>query len=344
MSRCILFELPEDCTRLVLVKWICVREIARLDTAFCCRRFREAFIALAYNPSTALTSADTWNSFEITTRTNLEPLLDWAIIKAARMEGMVIYRDLDLYQELLLAYFPLCGSAIRWIQINCSLVEDANCSQEMVLEIAKWCPNLEQLAVSAEHCDQLWDKHLTALTQSCRQLNELNIENVELSEQGLTDLLKHCQCLQRLSIYSYNQVIPVDVAIPSLKSFACSSRCITDAILYAIGRRCAQLEILIAFRQAQYAGEYYITDAGVRAVLQSCPLLHETDIYDAEHISADLRVAVVRHCNETVLHLRIWRGIDEELAQRVLIASPNLTHLLCAQHTDCITDPTLAAR
>jgi hypothetical protein len=342
MSQCILFELSEDCARLVLAKWIRLYEVARLDTAFCSRRFRDAFLELAYNPSTVLTTANTWTRFDIIISRDLERVLDWASFRTARMEGLVIGRDFALYQDSLLAYFPLCGCAIRWVQIDCPCVEDASCSREVMLEIAKWCPNLQQLDVSAVHSVQLWDKHLVALTQSCRKLSEMNIEVSQLSEQGLIDSLNHCECLQRLSISFYNQVIPVDVAIPSLKSFTCRSRCITDAVLYAIGRRCAQLEILIVFRHAQCASEYHITDAGVRAVLQGCPLLRVTDIHNAEHISAEVRVEVVRHCNETVLHLRFWRGMDEELAQRVLMASPNLTHLLCAQHTECVTDTTLA--
>jgi hypothetical protein len=49
----------------------------------------------------------------------------------------------------------------------------------------------------------------------------------------------------------------------------------SDAVLVAIGRRCAKLETLEIFEPAEFTSGFKVTDAGLRAVLEGCPLLRE---------------------------------------------------------------------
>jgi hypothetical protein len=193
MNRCVLSGVPEDCSRHILAKWIRLRELARLDTALCSRRLRESFLSLAYNSTTVLTSAYAQNSI------GMEALLKWAVIRVARMEGIIIRGNIWQYWDLLLAYFALCGSAIHWVQIDCHRLESAYFGQEVVLEVAKWCPNLRKLNVKAGQTTVPWDNHFISLAQSCHKLSELNLDNVQLSDQGLVEALKKCECLHRLS-------------------------------------------------------------------------------------------------------------------------------------------------
>jgi hypothetical protein len=68
----------------------------------------------------------------------------------------------------------------------------------------------------------------------------------------------------------------------------------SDEVLIAIGQRCAKLETLQMFELAEYRRVYAVTDLGVRAVLQGCPLLRETDVEYATGISGELRTELVR--------------------------------------------------
>jgi hypothetical protein len=70
--------------------------------------------------------------------------------------------------------------------------------------------------------------------------------------------------------------------------------------------------------------EYYVTEVGVRAVLQGCPLLRWTDVEYAVGVSTELHVELARRQNFTSLRPRDWRGISEELTRAVLTISPSV--------------------
>jgi F-box/leucine-rich repeat protein 2/20 len=116
---------------------------------------------------------------------------------------------------------------------------------------------------------------------------------------------------------------------------------VTDAVLVAVGERCAKLERLAIFSSMSNANTSSVTDVGVSAVLQGCPLLCNVDVQYAGGISTELRVELARRCNFTTLTLCHWDNISDELAQGLLTVSPNLTALDCG---DCfwLSDDTLA--
>jgi F-box/leucine-rich repeat protein 2/20 len=116
---------------------------------------------------------------------------------------------------------------------------------------------------------------------------------------------------------------------------------VTDEVLLAVGERCAKLERLAIFSSMSNANTSSVTDVGVSAVLQGCPLLCNVDVQYAGGIGTELRVELARRCNFTTLTLCHWDNMSEELAQGLLTVSPNLTALDCG---DCfwLTDATLA--
>jgi hypothetical protein len=90
------------------------------------------------------------------------------------------------------------------------------------------------------------------------------------------------------------RTIPNDVAVRSLKSIRCGGCYVSDEVLIAISQRCAELETLQIFEVAEYRRVYPVTDQGVRAELEGCPLLRETDLEYAQSITAELRTELVR--------------------------------------------------
>jgi hypothetical protein len=68
----------------------------------------------------------------------------------------------------------------------------------------------------------------------------------------------------------------------------------------------------------------------VRAVLQGCPLLRETDVEYASDIIDRLGVKLVKRRELVELSVGMWEGMNDQLLQRILMASPSLTCFQCA--------------
>jgi hypothetical protein len=137
------------------------------------------------------------------------------------------------------------------------------------------------------------------------------------------------------------QAIPVDAAVPSLKSLKSGSRYMSDAVLVAIGRRCTKLETLEIFEPAEFTSDFKVTDASLRAVLEGCPLLREIDVENARGISDGPRAKLVGRLSPSYLYLGQWSLMHDHLAQTVLKVCPGLTSLSCWGCT-WLTDATLA--
>jgi hypothetical protein len=121
---------------------------------------------------------------------------------------------------------------------------------------------------------------------------------------SFSKVLQQCVALEHLEIMTDCQAIPVDAAVPSLKSLKSCSRYMSDAVLLAIGRRCAELETLEIFEPAEFTSDFEVTDAGLRAVLQGCPLLREIDVEKARGI---ISMGYARNwLDDSVLVIYIW--------------------------------------
>jgi F-box/leucine-rich repeat protein 2/20 len=211
---------------------------------------------------------------------------------------------------------------------------------KQLAEISSRCPKVRWLRLDCLRSDVLWDNSLVTLTQSFQMLTELTLSKVvNLSAGGLIAALSHCKCRESLHIKTRNQRIPVEVAIPTLKSITIMSVHMHDAVLLAISQKCSKLETLLFFQWKAGNGDL-VTDVGVRAVLEGCPLLRETDVEYASSISPELRVELARRRDSTRIAFAQWIGMTDELAQGLLTVCPNLTELHC---TFCgwLTDATL---
>jgi DNA-directed RNA polymerase subunit F len=314
------------------VEWVHFRDVGRLDAAFCNRKLRRLFLGFVRHGSIVFrgTVSGVWYYM------NAKHVLEWVITRKVHLDGIVIDDQLQQNHGLLRTFLRTSSSTIRRVRTDCHRPDRAN--QSALLEIAKWCPNVEQLDVRAVCTDDsamLWDERVIAVTKACHKLIDLSLFNAQFSEQGLAAALTYCTGLQSLSVDTPSQVIPLEIAIPTLKSLRCGSGCMTDEVLIAIGQRCSKLEALTMF-----ADNNQLTDVGVQAVLQGCPHLCKTDVECGRGISTELRVELVRRRNATTLDTSNWRKMNDELAQSILEVSPSLTKLSCAG--SWLTDATLA--
>jgi hypothetical protein len=264
--------------------------------------------------------------------------------KGVRLDGLRIYDSNFCTQDslaLLDKFLALSGTAIQWIHSYNFTIPFDVAHQDAILLVAKWCPNIVSFVGRCFQPTLQWDECLVTLTKRCRKLTKLSVDGMTVSEQGLVEALLQCVVLEYLELMNKCQAVPVEVAIPSLKSIKCGSHNMRDAVLFAAGQKCAKLETLHMFQFADLEAGNQVTDAGLRAVLQGCPLLRETGVQDAEGISTELRAELVRRLSPRTLELAMWPGMDDNLAQEMLKVCPDLTGLLCWD-CDWITDATLA--
>jgi hypothetical protein len=325
------FGLPEVLARMVFVQWLDLKHIVQMDSALCCRKQRVQFASMTYGQLTAFAG-----NFNGLPDKCVNPSLSWAISKGVRMDGVCICEGNTSTEgslQLLEKFLAMSGSAIHWVNSYTYATTVGVALDEAVLLVAKWCPNV----VHFRGKNLQWNRHLLALTSSFHKLTKLSLDDMELPEQGLAEALRQCVALEHLEVMTPTQVIPIDAAIPTLKSMKSRSCYMSDTVLFSIGQRCKKLETLIMFWFVGTPSDYRVTDVGVRAVLQGCPLLRETDVENATDISTELRVELFRRRNPASLFPGRWCAINSYLMHRLLRVCPNLTELNC-RNSGWITD------
>jgi hypothetical protein len=331
MGSFLLSKLPDALWGVILVQWLGLKHAVRLDSAVCSRALRPRFLSLAYGKHTAFTVKPSTRHYG-----QLGPLLSWLVARRAQLTEICVDARYPLDYNLFDTFLVISRTAIRSVQCH-NAGSDCGLFQQALLDVAKRCPNVEHVHVQSGNGRLPCDSWLATFTRSFAELSSLSLYHVPLSEEGLGNVLISCRCLERLYITAANLVIPPEVALPTLKSIRVHSPYLRDNVLIAIGRNCAKLESLKIFAPHDCPA----TDVGVRAVLQGCPLLRETDVEYAAAISTDLRAELARRNNTRDLNLADWRNMSDELTRRVLRVCPNLCSLNC-DNSPWLSDATLA--
>jgi hypothetical protein len=319
---CVLFRLPDVLAILLLVDWLTIRSVVQLDSACCCRTSRTQLYCLFNSQFTTFTV----NPFR---QKRNSSLLRWVSTRNAKVDGLYLLTGFSASGQPLQKSLAPSGTTVRWVvsfaegRVNCSV------RQQTLLEIAQRCPDIHTAVV---RCDEVedWGECLVVSTKTLTRLTCLSLTGITVSRAQLATILSHCTQLQSLNVRSYDAVIPVDIALPTLKSLMAYSNSLSDEVLIAIGQRCATLQTLHMFKLSRWnAARLRISDVGVRAVLQGCPLLRDTDVEKAKDISPELRLEMARRRCYTDLKFYQWEGVTEVLARDILRVCPNLTHLNC---------------
>jgi hypothetical protein len=334
MAPCQFLYLPEAVARFVMVEWLGLRQVNRLDLAFCCSELRPLFETLAFGRFT--TYSVNWVSCGF----NIEAVLRWSVARNVQLNDLRISDHPTVCDDVMQAFLANSGSTVHSLDVVGDS-DDCAAYYRKVLEIAESCPNVQSLRVLGGPEDRLWDDCIVGLTKTLLKLSDLFVGNTPLTNQGLATALLNCSSLKSLTVTSLHQTIPVEIALPTLTTMTLQNCHVSDSVMVAIGQRCVLLEVLKVFGAFCRGSEDPYSDAGVRAVLEGCPLLRETDVEYARGISAELRVELAGRGNLKTFSPRNWSGMHEGLAHKVLQVSPNLTDLDCS-HCEWLTDATLA--
>jgi hypothetical protein len=316
----ILFTLPEAVIRHVLVGWLMLHDVSRVDSAFCTVKMRPAFLYLAYGDANTYTLKNDRRAFGIEYHLS-ERCAVWCLIRNACVDGMSMRTDLTGDDTLHARFLAQHGRHIRWIDA----AEFSEYAASSVLRhLALWCPAIREMRLRSQ-CKEsariCWDDCLFNFTQACGLIECLELVSIVTSTDGLARALRDCKNIRSLTISNANCPIPSEVALPTLVHLALHDCKATDTIMTSIASCCPLLQTLLAFQGN------YITDVGVRAVLQGCPLLRETDVEYAHSISSELRVELAKRAQLKEVDFQRWLNIDEGLVLEVLRVSPSVTKL-----------------
>jgi hypothetical protein len=316
----ILFSLPEVVIRQVLVGWLELQDVTCLDSAFCTLKMRPTFLSVAYGDANTYTLKNARRAFGVEYQLS-ERCAVWCLIRNACVDGMSMRTDLTGDDTLHAQFLAQHGRHIRWIDA----AEFSEYAASSVLRhLALWCPAIREMRLRSQ-CKEsariCWDDCLFNFTQACGLIECLELNSIVTSTDGLARALRDCKNIRSLTIANTNCPVPSEVALPTLVHLALHDCKATDAIMTAIASRCPLLQTLLAFQGN------YITDVGVRAVLEGCPLLRETDVEYAHSISSELRVEQAKRAQFTAIDFQRWLNIDEGLVLEVLRVSPSVTKL-----------------
>jgi hypothetical protein len=332
--------LPESILRSLRDEWLHIKDVVRLDSAWCSSQSRRSFIALVYEKS-KIYSVPTEKTGQHA-RVWYKRFLHWVVAREAHIDNLTvnndILRDNELHMELLSINCE-CLTTLHFYAYN---VMGRSCCK-LFTEIVRLCPQVMHVHIDVlTKADQggYMDNCLDVLTRGFQRLTTLTIGACPATASGIATALSHCKYLKHLTISS-NLTVNAGIAIPSLTYLDCRSAHVEAGVLIAVGQRCHGLRSLyMTWEHLRRGTVVHVTEVGVCAVLQGCPSLRETDLFKFGGVSNGLRAELARRCSLTELRFSQWDNVNEALAQEVLVVCPKLTVFSCSG--EWLTDATLA--
>jgi hypothetical protein len=225
---------------------------------------------------------------------------------------------------------------------RCSVEHMGGVSDMLRVELARRC-EWRKLRVAE------WVGFSDALGRSLVTLKpELVLLDASSSSRVTDEMLavaaRHCRLLEGLyldfadhiTVAGIRPFIRVGNKLMALSS--CGNA--DDTLMQLVAEHCKELRMLHVFEYGDSA--LRVTDAGVRAVLEGCPLLQQTDVEYADDISIELRVELAKRGAYVTLQLSKWIGLSEELLIGIFTVCPQLQCLKC-HRIGALTDAALAA-
>jgi hypothetical protein len=314
------FSITEEVQAVIYSSWLTVEDLSSLDLAVCETAARTIFLSTlrqAVHPAERLHNL----SYDV-------DFLKWSIQRGIRFDGIKVTDSLTDDAQLLSSFLVLSGPTARWINF-----ESYGCplSTAAISQISQQCGKARKLSMRGDD-----DSFIGGLLQVFRynpHLDEIVLRNgISLNALKATSQLPALKVLRFKGLYGDN-VISEAVAAPTLEVLDAAECVLTESAQFAIAQRCRKLRTLRIFeRNRGQRTPSGVTDAGLRAILQGCPLLREVDVEYAAELSGEMRIELVRRCEVTEIDMIDWEGVSGGLLVDICMASPSLQKLYQASH------------
>jgi hypothetical protein len=334
---CLLFKLPEMVAVSVLVSWVGVKDLGRLDSAMCNKMARKPFLKLVSQP--AFVIQNPWRDSD-------EPsdvFVTWIMRRFVTVSALSITDSLLRSRSERQKYLKHCGKHVHSVDVRFVPGDGENCA-ELFRDLCENCPNVSG-AVCDEDLPPAAQAHIAA---HWKQLADLTTE-VGVAGQEFVSLGENCQSLGKLTLWGSSEAshhVPVaffEVVSPHLSDLtagdlllpehykALANRCydlkkltvrdgaLNDEALIAVAAGCRALHWLRMYDVADVTdaglvaiahngalttlfvdGCNNITDAGLQTATAYCPLLQCVSLAGCTQLTNDTLIALGQHCH----HLR----------------------------------------
>lgn len=162
-ERCVFLRLPAELICAIAGKWLCLHEIANLDSALCNVKLRALILPMLQSPLCVVVEHP--RSYG---HIAFNKGLQWCVMKKIRMEDVVLFRDCNITTWKV--YLNLFGTYVTSAAIESSSLLDGQSDNPPKL-VAQYCPNLTSLVWSC--CDIKYG--LIDVLINCRQLASITM-------------------------------------------------------------------------------------------------------------------------------------------------------------------------
>jgi hypothetical protein len=325
--------IPECISCTILTEFLQVSDVARLDTVFGTSKLARLFRKIAFSDLTTYHMSCYWSEYEA--------FLKWTIRRGARLDGFHVTTALIEDQVFRRSLFLISGSSVRSMEFltirnryNAELIA-------LFADIAIHCRKLTCVVLAGlpGAPEGLFDAGVSLLTlcESCILLQSIQLFSLAFESITLANILANCSSITKLELSDCRVVkLPVEIAQPTLHVLRLTGALLREDVLKAIAANCQQLHTLEVFKC------HGVRDAGLEAVLKSCPKLRHTDVECAITTSQDLRVELARRRGDRCLCPYTWRLMDDNLARKLVLGLPMLEELNCRHCNDYLSVVTVA--
>ena len=300
----------------ILSKWLYIKDVARLDSALCCKSVRQIFLKQLAQNHIVLSAKEHMCTYNA---------LDWLILKSARVDTLVIFK----FDGKMQSYVSQFGQFVKRVQLYirresnerdfaaitiaqhclqlsslytgqtfnqlillfgcCRYLQHLSCGNltgSEILAVSKCCLQLQTLVLDMANSEE-WENQLRCLT-NCRDLRTLCITNADLSGHTEDIILIANNCLH-LRIVSLGRIDCSALAamVHSCPHMVCFRATLTDAFTAELLRNIAQywhnIEVLRLQNQQPLPVGTVWDDACVELV-QQCLSLVELAVYTSSSI------------------------------------------------------------
>jgi hypothetical protein len=314
----LLLELPEALFNRLLLQWMDLVDVGRLDSAMCSTTKRSNFLTLVSEPDFVCCK---YFVPEQRIEERLDLLLKWMAQREVATSQLTVTNSWATKSSEIFIYLQRKGRYVRAVRIekvtipyeNLKIVItdlSARCQDilhitlKVKFEVCDTQQQSELIAIIASHCHKLRELHasrgltdadLVALGDDCPQLSNLDLLDNNVTDAGLLAvalnraLLK--LCLEGCSNLTDEGLEAIARYCPQLQDLdlsACDH--LTDATLIALGQHCHNLHEL-------NVSNFNMTDAGPQAIAAGCPLLEVITLAPGDQLTDTALIALGQRCH-----------------------------------------------
>ena len=294
--------------------WLDLVDVARLDSALCCKKFRADFLALICDPHSVFAKL----KIDSTSKA------DWVIKKNVKIGSIVLFagivNDAILRNPLSVL---LCGPQLKDVTLctfqdteyDPGYEEDISTGVEpLIVALAASSPNLTRFRIKCNtEFTTINDDVLIQLLTNCKKLRVLELHSSYCGSDALFCALYSAPCLQKIVITAAQVVGNMRHKPLGLINHTVTYLDCTDTRIFYedsdISHVCAHFPNLVTFKAPEVTNEVLVS------ISKHCPLLQEVIICVIEEETALLVARNWPHLRRLGLHLNTdpYASIEDEM-------------------------------